>query len=132
MTFFYEHWEALSSLLLSVVAIFIAIWSSRNTSKEATRQIEGIKELAKLQIEALSIELDMEMKRYQVQAQKSDEEKKKMNDIQSFSQLQARELMMQDFEKEKPLRDLRYYSMFIQELREISKRLEQLKENLKS
>ena len=132
MIFFCEHWEALSSLLLSVVAIFIAIWSSRNTSKEATRQIEGIKELAKLQIEALSIGLDMEMKRYQVQAQKADEERKKMSDIQGSYQLQARELMMREFEEEKPLRELRYHAMYIQELRGISKRLELLKENLKS
>lgn len=132
MTFFCEHWEALSSLLLSVVAIFIAIWSSRNTSKEATRQIEGIKELAKLQIEALSIGLDMEMKRYQVQAQKADEEREIMSDLQSSHQMQARELMMQEFEAGKPMRELHYHAMYMQELRGISKRLEQLKVNLKS
>ena len=150
MSFICEHWEALSSLFLSVVAISIAIWSSRQTSKEATRQIESIKELtrqsientneevehikdlAKLQIEALSIDLDMEMKRYQVQGQKADEERKRMSDIQNSYQVQAREIMMQDFEAERPLRDLLYNSIYIQELRGISKRLEQLKENLKS
>lgn len=150
MTFICEHWEALSSLFLSVVAISIAIWSSRNTSREATRQIESIKELsrqtienttkeiesvkelARLQIEAQSIELDMEIKRYLVQVQKVDEERKKMSDIQQNTySTQFRELMMQDFEAERPLRELRYLSSYIQELREISKRLEQLKNYLK-
>ena len=150
VTFFAEHWEALFSLLLSVVAIGIAIYSSRKTSKEATRQIESIKELsrqtienttkeiesvkelAKLQIEAQSIELDMEMKRYQVLGQKANEEREIMADIKQNSySTQRMELMMQDFEMERPKRELQYLSSYIQELERISKRLEQLKKNLK-
>ena len=40
--FIISHWEALSSLLLSFVAIAIAIISSRQTSKQAERQIASI------------------------------------------------------------------------------------------
>ena len=148
MSFLCEHWEALSTLLLSVVAIFIAIYSSRKTSKDATRQIESIKrlsqqtienttreiesvkELAKLQIKALAIELDMKMTKHKVLAQKANEERKEMNNIQSFNQTEARDMMMKNFQMDQPFRDLKYHSMYIQELRDISKRLEQLKETL--
>lgn len=149
MSFICEHWEALSSLLLSAVAIGIAIYSSRKTSKEATRQIESIKELsrqtienttkevesikdlAKLQIEAQSIELDMEMKRYQIQGQKAAEESQQMSNVQHSYQMQQRELMMQDFEIGRPKRELQYLISYIEQLEKLSKRLEQLKNNLK-
>ena len=149
MNFFVEHWEALSSLFLSVVAIGIAIYSSRKTSKEATRQIESIKELsrqtienttkeiesvkelAKLQIEAQSIELDMEMKRYQVLGQKADEESQQMNNVQNSHSMQERELMMQEFELERPMRERYYFSEYVKKLGDLSERLEQLKKNLK-
>lgn len=39
------------NMMLSVTAIWIAIKSSRSTSKDATRQIESIKQLSKIQIE---------------------------------------------------------------------------------
>ena len=45
MDFIINHWEALSSLLLSCVAISIAIISSYQTSKQAKEQIAGIKEM---------------------------------------------------------------------------------------
>lgn len=149
MNFFVEHWEALSSLFLSVVAIGIAIYSSRKTSKEATRQIESIKELsrqtienttkeiesikalARLQIEAQSIELDMEMKRYQIHGQKANEESQQMSRVQSSYQMREQELMMRDFEVERPMRERYYLSLYVKELGDLSKRLEQLKNNLK-
>lgn len=104
---------------------------SRQTIENTIKEVKSIKGLAKLQIEALSIELDMQMKKYQVQAQKADEERKLMSEIQKSYQVQARNLMIRDFEEERPFRELRYHSVYIQELRAISKRLEQLKENLK-
>ena len=58
MSFICGHWEALSSLLLSAVAIGIAICSSRKTSKEATRQIESIKELTRQSIENTTKEVE--------------------------------------------------------------------------
>lgn len=45
MDFLLNHWEAVSSLLLSCVAITIAIISSHQTSKQAKEQIAGIKEM---------------------------------------------------------------------------------------
>ena len=136
-------------MLLSVVAIVIAIWASRKTSKEATRQIESIKELsrqtienttkevesikelAKLQIDALTIQMDMEVTKYGVQAERANEERKALNSIQQMNHMDIREMMMKDYQAEQPQRDLKYHAMYIQGLREISKRLEQLKADLK-
>ena len=148
MSFIAEHWEALASLLLSVVAIAIAIYSSRRTAKDATRQIESIKnlsqqtienttkeiesvkELAKMLIETLSIELDMEMTKYQVLSTRANEEREKLRGIQDMNQRDFKIMMMQDYQNEQPLRDLKYHTMYIQQLREICKRLDQLKTNL--
>lgn len=149
MSFIAEHWESLCSLLLSVVAIGIAIYSSRKTSREATKQIESIKELnqqtientlkevesikqlAKMQIEATTLEMDMEITKYRVLAERANEERRAMSDIQNIYQTDFREMRTKDYQAEQPLRDLKYHSMYIQGLREISKRLEQLKSNLK-
>lgn len=48
MEFIISHWEAVSSLLLSCVAITIAIISSHQTSKYAKEQIAGIKEMTEI------------------------------------------------------------------------------------
>lgn len=149
MSYFAEHWEAIASSLLSAVAIAIAIYSSRRTAKDATRQIESIKnlskqtienttkeiesvkELAKMQIEVLSIGLEKEMAKYVVQAQKADEESKEINNLQFFNHIDARDMAIKEFHNKQPQRDLKYHTIYIQQLREICKRLDQLKTNLK-
>lgn len=70
MSFICEHWEALASLLLSFVAIIKAICSSRKTSKEATRQIESIKELTRQSIENTTKEVESikELARMQIKS----------------------------------------------------------------
>ena len=64
MTFVCEHWEPLASLLLSMVAIGIAIWSSRQTSKEATRQVNAIMDLCILQNSTTLDMLELELYKY--------------------------------------------------------------------
>ena len=148
MSFFAEHWEALSSVLLSVVAIGIAIYSARKTSKDATRQIESIKnlttqtidnttkqvdsikELAKLQIEALTIQLDVEMTKYSVQAERANEERREISGIQQIYQMDFREMEMKKYQANQPQRDLRYLTMLMKELQGVNQRLEQLKAKL--
>lgn len=51
------------NIVLSVTAIGIAIKSSRNTSKDASKQIESIKELAKIQIETSIKQIEVEIKK---------------------------------------------------------------------
>ena len=148
MTFICEHWEAISSLFLSIVAISIAIWSSRQTSKEATRQIESIKELtrqsientneevehikdlAKLQIETTLAEMDMEMSKHSILMQRADEERKAMNDINRSSSIQFQEFARNSFETERPLRDMKYTHAYLSELRRIANKMNEIKSKL--
>ena len=51
MDFIVNHWEAVSSLLLSFVAITIAIVSSHQTSKHAKEQIASIKKMTETSIQ---------------------------------------------------------------------------------
>ena len=149
MSFFAEHWEAFASLLLSVVAIAIAIYSSRRTAKDATeqiekikdltqqtienttKQVESIKELAKMQIEVMALELDKEMAKFIVQAQQADEESKEISNLQNFNHIDIRDMAIKEFHDKQPQRDLRYHKKYINKLDEISDRLNQLKANLK-
>lgn len=51
------------NMMLSVTAIWIAIKSSRSTSKDATKQIESIKQLSKIQIETSIKQMEVEIQR---------------------------------------------------------------------
>ena len=122
MSFIAEHWEALASLLLSVVAIGIAIYSSRKTSKDATRQIESIKRLAKLQIETTIKQVEMEVVKNQVLINKTKQETREACDIMHGSLscfAEARNMSMQDFNMRKSERDYNYYRDFDKSLKTI-------------
>ena len=138
----------ITTILLSVVAIGIAIYSSRKTSQEATRQIkemknltqqtientakevESIKELAKLQIEAMLTEMDMEMAQYNIQAKRSSEERDEMDIINRTTQSIFRESAFKDFEAKRPQRDVQYTLEYLRELKRIKNRLEQIKSKM--
>ena len=51
------------SIILPVIAIVIAICSSRQTSKDATRQIESVKRLAEIQIETTLRQIEVEIQK---------------------------------------------------------------------
>lgn len=112
MSFIAEHWEALSSLLLSVVAIVIAIYSARKTSKDATRQIESIKKLAKIQIEATIKQMQVEIEKNQIQidlAMQETNEMKSINESGISHIMDARELMVRAFNERRPERIYNVY-----------------------
>ncbi len=52
---------AIATILLSVIAIVIAIYTSRQTSKDATRQIKKLTRLTLLQIDAELLQLEVEI-----------------------------------------------------------------------
>lgn len=66
-----EIFVAIANVLLSVVAIIIAIRSSRKTSQDATRQIESIKQLATIQIETTLRQIEVEIQKNILLAQTS-------------------------------------------------------------
>lgn len=127
MNFVVEHWEALCSLLLSVVAIGIAIYTSWKTSKDATRQIESIKGLAKLQIETSIKQVEMEIERNLMQIDLAMQEMqgiKRINESGMAHYVDARETMVREFNEQRPER---LYNVY----REHTKNLKAILDSLK-
>jgi len=121
-----NNWEQLLSLLFSAVAILIAIWSSRQTSKEATRQIESIKELARIQIETSIKQVELEIERNILMAKQAQQEWNGIEEISNSNMASIGEwkrLVTQQFYQEKPKRDYELYRGFITNLQDIKKNL---------
>lgn len=119
--------------VLSVTAIWIAIKSSRDTSKDATKQIESIKELAKIQIETSIKQMEVEIKRNILLAQQAKEELNKMQEINNSPlayQVEYRNEMLRRHKEEKPKSDLQFYNSYINSLNSIYEGLNKIKESL--
>lgn len=127
MSFVAEHWEALCSLLLSVVAIGIAIYTSRRTSKDATRQIESIKKLAQLQIESTIKQVEMEIEKNQMQIDLAMQEIqgiKRIDESVLANIVDYREQQVKDFNEKRPER---IYNVYLEHTRNLNLILENLK-----
>lgn len=133
ITFLTEHWEPLASLSLSIVAIIIAIWSSRQTSKDAARQIASIKELSKIQIETTVKQIDLEIQKNLLLAKQAQQEWNGIKNIENSDmsfQVQFREEMERKFQVEKPKRDYLLYRDFSENLKGIRKSVTAIQERL--
>lgn len=151
MSFICEHWEALASLLLSAVAVIVAICSSRQTSKEATRQIESIKgltrqtienttkevesikELARLQIKSALKNVEVEVEKAHILIKKAEQEMKEMDDINTSplsSHKEAREMLLADFKEHQADRDFMSYSNLEQKLLSVGSELKEMEKQV--
>ena len=125
--------ENLINILLSVVAIAIAIYSSKQTSKDATRQIESIKQLSKLQLEIAIKQVEIEIQKNRLLAQQAQEEWKDIQDVNNSRlshQIEWRNEMLREKKERKPQRDFHLYSLYIKNLDEICSDLTLLKKKL--
>ena len=143
----FDEWATITTIILSVVAIGIAIWSSRSTSKDAERQIaemeKQIREMEKqiCEIKNLSaLQIDTTIKLVEVEIQKTMA-KVKLSSIESEAmdrinhsglshQADFRNAMMRQYQEEKPLRELQIYRECSQNLNELLNNLNQLKKRL--
>ena len=145
----------IGSIVLPVVAIVIAIWSSRQTSKDATRQIESIKQLAENQIDLIRVQLDtvesikrlaeiqiettlrqieVEIQKNKLLGQQACDEWQKIRDLnnsqlggdESYRNLRNREIM-----EERTQKQIKFYRACIRSLNESSGKITELKEKLK-
>lgn len=122
------------NMMLSVTAIWIAIKSSRSTSKDATRQIESIKQLSKIQIETSIKQMEVEIQKNLLLAQQAQEELDKINRINSSplaGQIDWKREMLRRNTEEKPKKDLDFYRFYTNDLKEICHSLTKLKKELK-
>ena len=121
------------NMVLSVTAIWIAIKSSRDTSKDATKQIESIKELAKIQIETSIKQMEVEIKKNILLAQQAKGELNKMQEINNSPlayQVDYRNEMLRRHKEEKSKSDLLFYNSYINSLNSIYEGLNKIKESL--
>lgn len=129
----FTEWSSVTTILLSVVAIIIAIWSSRSTSKAAEKQIREIKQLSALQIDTTIKQLEVEIQKIMVEVKRSAQESKEIDAINNSglaSQIDFRNLAMQQHQEDRALRDLKIYSECSRNLNELLENLNQLKKRL--
>lgn len=130
-----------ATILSPIIAVGLAWWAVRSSSKDtdkkiaaikerSEREINQLKELAQLEVEALTLKLDMELIQRQLIAQQAEEERKGMEQIMNIPHLTFQELGKRDFESKQPERNLKYTKAFIQELEKLSERLNALKKQL--
>ena len=121
------------SIILPVIAIVIAICSSRQTSKDATRQIESVKRLAEIQIETTLRQIEVEIQKNRLLGQQAREEWQKIRDLKN-SQFGGNEdyrnHRKREIEEERPREQMEFYNTYIQSLNEISGKLIKLKKKL--
>ena len=129
----FDEWSSVTTILLSVVAIIIAIWSSRSTSKAAEKQIQEIKQLSALQIDTTIKLLEVEIQRIMVEVKRAAQESRAIDEINNSGlahQIEWREAMMRRHQEGRALRDLKIYSECSRNLNELLENLNQLKKRL--
>lgn len=127
-----------------IITILIAVFAARSGSKDTTKklaaleestqkQVASIKELARLQIDASIKQVELEIEKnlfLSKQAQQEWEEIDKINNSGLASQVQWKEIRMQQFREQKPERDYHLYSKFIDNLQDIKNGLVTSKKKL--
>lgn len=120
-----------------IITILIAVYAARSGSKDTakklaaleestTKQVESIKALSKQMVEASIKQVELEIEKNQLlakQAMQEWEEIDKINNSGMASQVQWKEIRMQQFREQKPERDYNLYSKFIKDLETIKKNL---------
>lgn len=130
-----------ATIISPIIAVFLAWWTVKSSSKDTDKKIAAIKEwsekeinqlkkLSQLEVETLSLKLDMELIQRAIIAQQANEERNSMQQIMSSNQITFQELGLRKFESEQPARNLKYTTAYIQELKRLSAKLDDIKKNL--
>ena len=120
-------------IILSVVSIFIAICSARQTSKDAAKQINAIKELCRLQIDTSLKHLEIELDKAQLKVKQGKAEHDYLDDVfhGAFGFYgAAREQKMQEFPAYKAQNDYKFFCAYEKQLRSLCDDLVNLKKAL--
>lgn len=119
-----DNWDKVSSILLSIIAICIALISSRQTSKQASKQIEEIQKLAKSNAENADRQVES-IKRMSIEAM--DSMKKQMI---SMRELAIKVLEYSIFNLEDTIRNTEFEKGVLS--KEIQEELEKIKKEQKA
>lgn len=128
---FYEI-STIATIILSVVSVGIAIYSAKQTSKDATRQIAAIKDLCRLQIDTSLKQLEIELNKAQLKVQQGKEENEYVNNVlhDSFSHIVfPMDKSREEFAMRKAQNDYKFYCAYEKQLKGIQQNLRELKKN---
>lgn len=127
-----------ATILSPIIAVVIAWWASRKSAKDTDRkikaleentakQIESIKELSRLTIEASVKQVELECGKYLYLAKQAQQESDGLNRILNSGMTHVvnyRESAIKEFQNKKPERDYELTLRFIKELEKFKQRLE--------
>ena len=125
--------EIIAIIIALIVPIAVAIWTVRSSAKDTakqiaaleestTKQVESIKEIARLQMDASIKQVELEIKKnlfLSKQAQQEWEGIQRINDSGMAHIMQWKEMVTKDFLEKKPERDYQLYSKFVKDLETI-------------
>lgn len=133
-----------ATILSPIIAVLIAWWMSRNSAKDTakqiaalekstTKQIESIKELARLQMDASIKQVELEIEKNLFLANQAQQEMEGIRNINQsgMAHISAwKEGVTRQWYENKPERDYHLYNKFINDLKTIKRGLELSKKKL--
>ena len=136
--------EFIAIIIALIVPIGVAIWTVRNSAKDTakqiaalekstTKQIESIKELARLQMDASIKQVELEIEKNLFLANQAQQEMEGIHNINqsSMAHISAwKDGVTRQWYENKPERDYHLYNKFIKDLNFIKKGLESNKKKL--
>ncbi len=135
--------DIIAVIIALIVPIGVAIWTVRSSAKDTakqiaaleestTKQIESIKELSRLQMDASikQVELEIEKNLFLAkQAQQEWEGIQSINNSGLSGNATWSEMVKKQYQEKKPERDYQLYSQFVKELQGIKQSLVASKRN---
>lgn len=133
-----------ATILSPIIAVFIAWWMSRSSAKDTakqiaaleestTKQVENIKELARLQMDASIKQVELEIEKSLFLAQQAQQEMEGIHNINQsgMAHISAwKDGVTRQWYENKPERDYHLYNKFIEDLKTIKRGLEVSKKKL--
>ena len=118
--------EIIALLVAFLVPIGVAVWTVRSSAKDTAKQIESIKELSRLQMDASIKQVELEIEKNLFLAKQAQQEWEGIQDIKNRGLAHIgewRNRVMKEFQENKPERDYHLYSQYVKELQAIKQGL---------
>ena len=136
--------ELVAIIIALIVPIGVAIWTVRSSAKDTakqiaaleestTKQVESIKELARLQMDASIKQVELEIEKNLFLANQAQQEMEGIRNINQSGMAHIsvwKDGVTRQWYENKPERDYHLYNKFINDLKDIRKGLESNKKKL--
>lgn len=122
-----------ATILSPIIAVLLAWWTVRSSAKDTAKQIESIKELSRLQMDATIKQVELEIEKNIFLAKQAQQEAEGIQNINNsgLSHIQEwKDGVSKQWQEKKPERDSQLYSQFVKELEVIKQGLVASKKKL--